>query len=293
MSVLASLCYFWSRDVFHQILLSPRGPVFAGNDYQRCCVDRLPCDPIQTACCAETPGNSSLVLFDFGAFSGESLAKWLDPSRHPENLVSSILTHEGLLARFPENRTHLVAVEPNPEAFESLRQARDFWTSERDFNVTVVEAAVSTSDGRSRLRPPRGEEGFFLRLDENEGVETTTVDAGSLIARHCGDDDVCICAFDVEGAEFEIMRSLFFKQPSLGCLCDVLIVEWHEIINEQEEYLLNNDFEKNIHDLTDIPPRLLSAAVLDSAMRYLLEARDPSCPTVYIGFRYDQAIFDI
>ena len=281
-------------------MLSPFGPVFRGPSYKSCCQDQVPCSDYQQECCPKNtspsdPGN--LVLFNFGAYDGKALSKWLAPEKHPENVVSSILVNEGLLDRFSAERVHLVAVEPNPEAFPSLKAAKEMWEQEHGFKVTIVEAAASVNNSTMRfgayVRQDGGSDRDGMRISDQGTVEIPTIDTSGLIFSHCRPGDICICAFDVEGAEFAILRDLFFKQPSVGCLCDVLVVEWHELIGEDQEYLLVNDFGDDKFSLRHIPEKLLSAAVMDGAMRYMLEARDQSCPTIYVGFRYDQGVFDI
>jgi FkbM family methyltransferase len=279
-------------------MLSPLGPVFRGNSYKNCCLERQPtCSETELACCLNPPETKKLVLFNFGAYDGKALSKWLEPENHRENVVSSVLVNEGLIQRFQSSQIHLVAVEANPEAFASLHAAKIKWETDKGYKVTIIEAGAAITNGTMMFGAPDNGEADKRdghRVRPNAGLmEIKTIDTAALIRDHCTPGDVCICAFDVEGMEFEIMRDLFFKRPSVGCLCDVLIVEWHEMISEDEEYLIVNDFGQDKYNLRHIPAQMLAGAIMDGALRFMLEARDETCPTVYIGFRYDQAVFDI
>jgi FkbM family methyltransferase len=230
------------------------------------------------------------VLVNLGANHGEALDKWVYPERHPENIVSATLVNEGLWERFEraEQKVHLIAVESNEDNWESLREKKRILEDEGRAEVTIVEGAGWIKNGTMKMI----EGDYFMRVNGKEGKEVKTFDVGEILKRNCKEEDVCVCGMDIEGAEFEILRDLFIKKK-VGCLCDVLIVEWHEMTNQDDSYLLVNDFGNDRFTLKHVPAEFLPAAVMDGALRYMLDARDDECPTVYIGFRYDQAVFDI
>ena len=239
-------------------------------------------------------------MFSFGAHSAEAVNKFMNPLEHPENIVSAIAVHEGWHERFSRNATRMVAVEANPHAVASLRSVEETW-KKAGVDFIFKHGLAGTMDGGCfKLQQPGSSDHQLFhrsgRLHESlnqtcdsDHESVPMISASNLIRSHCSTNDTCLCAFDVEGSEFDIMRDLFIK-TRVGCLCDVLVVEWHEFLESEKEYLLTADL---VSSRLDFDSRFTSAAVLDSAMRFLLEDKTADCNVKYFGFRYDQEILDI
>ncbi|KAF4661383.1 hypothetical protein FOZ61_003331 [Perkinsus olseni] len=119
------------------------------------------------------------------------------------------------------------------------------------------------------------------------------VDITHYIGGHCRDKDTCVCVLDVEGSEFRILRRMV-NQRAAFCLCNVLIVEWHEPTYSDDVKVLLEDFPQGIpHPVTVASREMFSAAVFDSALRFILSDPDDPCRVNYISFRYDEQQFDI
>lgn len=144
-----------------------------------------------------------IVLIDCGASNGSALGEL-----------------ESLFGPF----THIWAIEPNPE------NAR--FISRNDPRIEIVEAAVSTSYGNSKLYLSDQFDGSTLYPDKISGnirkdrfIEVATIDFADWLSRTVGGAGKVVCKMDIEGAEFDVLEHLL-KTGRIQCI-DLLLVEWH------------------------------------------------------------------
>lgn len=120
--------------------------------------------------------------------------------------------------------THVWAIEPNPDNARLI--SRD------DPRIEIVEAAVSTSYGNSKLYLSDQFDGSTLYPEKISGnirrdrfIEISTIDFADWLHRTVESADRVVCKMDIEGAEFDVLEHLL-RTKQIQCI-DLLLVEWH------------------------------------------------------------------
>ncbi len=119
---------------------------------------------------------------------------------------------------------HIWAFEPNPENARLI--SRD------DPRLEIVEAAVSTSYGNSKLYLSDQFDGSTLYPDKISGnirrdrfIEVCTIDFADWLSQAVSSADRVVCKMDIEGAEFDVLEHLLRTRQMQRI--DLLLVEWH------------------------------------------------------------------
>ncbi len=131
---------------------------------------------------------------------------------------------------FLRKKAHVVAYEPNPFAFEALKQN----SANSNARLTLVQSAVSNFNGTSKLWLHQDHaqsevgysQGSSLRpekdnVSKDDFVEVKVIDIKDVLAVH---DHIRLLKIDIEGGEYDIIDDVLNNIEKI----DYVLLETHE-----------------------------------------------------------------
>lgn len=160
----------------------------------------------------------------------DALARHLKPGDVFYDVGANVGFYATLAAHLVGGRGQVYAFEPNPTCSSQVRRNAEL----NGFaHVEVVEAAVSSSSGRTRLRLGNiTGASTIMRGAESEGIEVALTSVDDFVRERSARAPTLVM-IDVEGAEIEVLKGM---RETIGRHSPIIMCEVHWIGAEFLEY---------------------------------------------------------
>lgn len=175
-------------------------------------------------------GDSKSKIVRYGDYVQlHSISNYLSSLKHPATVVE-IGAHHGAYAVIigkilKMNKGKLIAVEPNEESFQILKQ--NIRLNDLEDIVFCEQIAISDKEGTINLAP-QGSQSRIINTRESGSIIVRSVTMESLL-RQYAITEVDLLLIDVEGAELPILKGFPWQSVSVGKIfCELHPYAWKD-----------------------------------------------------------------